>query len=246
MSHIPFTCSEEYKKRVVQLGENPDNVFNVGALGVENIQNLPLLDKHQVYEYLDIEASCRFFLITFHPATLHGSKNKRDFYQLLSALGNECFKSFGLIFTKANADSYGKQINDMAAQFVKENSERARIFASMGQVNYLSVVKYSAAVVGNSSSGIIEAPCFSVPVINIGDRQAGRVKADNIIDCPPASEEIVESLKKGLSKEFMASIAGTSCPFEKHGTSGKIKRILKEIELGDIIFKSFSDLEFSL
>lgn len=240
MSHLHFTSTEEYRTRVIQLGEHPDRVFDVGAIGLENICNLPLLSKEEVAQDIGFELDAPYFLVTFHPVTLEQATAEKQFRNLLSALDNQ--DDAKIIFTKANADTDGRIINQMINNYVSDNPEKAIAFTSMGQLRYLSAMKYAGAVVGNSSSGIIEAPSFKVPTVNIGDRQKGRVRAKSVICCEPEKKQISSALQNALSKDFVDSIQEMKNPYEKPGTARSILNVLKEADLQNIIKKKFYDL----
>lgn len=240
MSHLHFTSTEKYRQRVIQLGEAPGRVFNVGALGVENIRSLNLLSRVELEQQLGFPLGENLLLITFHPATLETQTAGTQFAELLAALAE--FPQCTPIFTKANADTDGRIINRMIDDYVAANPGRARAFTSMGQVRYLSAMKLARAVVGNSSSGIIEAPSLGVPTVNIGDRQQGRERAAGILDCTPAHNAIVATLRQALSPEFQKSTAQFANPYEKKATSAQIIKIVKETRLDNIIKKKFHDL----
>jgi len=243
MSLLHFTCAREYEKRVIQLGEHPDRVFNVGSLGVENIRKARLPARKKLFDLAGFDSKDTFLLITFHPVTLEGERNDFFFQSLLGALSDERFKTFKLIFTKSNSDSYGRVINAQIDQYVKDNPQRSVAFKAMGQLNYLSAMKYTSAMVGNSSSGIIEAPCFRIPVINIGTRQKGRIRAKNIIDCIPDEDKIVKALEKGLSSSFKRTLQDMENPFQKESTARTIKDIIKNYNFQDQAMKEFFDIK---
>ena len=239
MSHLHFTSTEEYRQRVIQLGENPAQVFNVGALGVEAIRTLPLLKKDVLEQNLEFSLAEQFALVTFHPATLEQQTGEKQFADLLLAL--EAFPKLRLIFTKANADNGGRAINTMIDQYVAQNHQRAITFTSMGQTRYFSAMRYAAMVLGNSSSGILEAPTFGVPTINIGDRQKGRLRATSVIDSPPDSKSIQEAISKALSPQFSEAAKQTTNPYEQTRTARQITAALKEFDLAQIVKKEFYD-----
>ncbi len=242
MSHLHFTCAEPYRKRVIQLGEHPDRVFNVGALGVENIKHLPLLSKDAFYSKYGIPKNRPYMLVTFHPVTLENQRAESQFNEVLSALSDERFKAYAIIITKANADACGRIINKRIDKFTHENPDRVMAFTSMGQINYLSAMKYASAVVGNSSSGILEAPSFGIPVINIGKRQNGRISPENVIHCKTQKALIVESLARAISPKFKDSLALIKSPFDKEDTAMTIKNLIKEYDLSGIVLKEFYDI----
>ncbi|MCD4722127.1 MAG: UDP-N-acetylglucosamine 2-epimerase [Desulfobacula sp.] len=243
MSHLHFTCSEEYKKRVIQLGEHPDRVFNVGGLGTENIRKIQLMAEDEVKKKIGLLTRDAYFLVTFHPVTLETYKTKAQFEQLLSALMDSRFKDFKIIITKANADTNGRMINQMIDVFVKENKKQVISFSTMGQLKYLSAMKYAAAVIGNSSSGILEAPAFKIPVVNVGKRQQGRINAENVINCVCRKNDIIFSIEKAISKAFNESIKSMTNPFEQPETATTIKNIIKNFDLSGITLKEFYDYE---
>ena len=240
MSHLHFTSTEEYRKRVIQLGENPENVYNVGALGVNNIKNMELLSKGELEKDLDFTFGDRNFLITFHPVTLEDDTAGEQFDTLLKALDK--FKDIKLLFTKANADVGGKEINRQIDDYVRSNSSKSAVFASMGQLRYLSTLQFVDAVVGNSSSGIIEAPSFKIGTINVGDRQKGRVRAESIIDCAPSSDAISEAITTVYSDKFQNVLDNITNPYGKEDSGIKIKEILKKYNIPKDIKKKFYDI----
>jgi GDP/UDP-N,N'-diacetylbacillosamine 2-epimerase (hydrolysing) len=204
MAHIHFTSTEEFKKRVIQLGEQPKNVYNVGALGIENINKLKLLDKNEFEDSINFELNRVNFLVTFHPVTLDSFSAKEQFNELLQALDK--YENTSIIFTKPNADTDGRIIIQMIDEYVSKNSSKAVAFTSLGQLRYLSAIQYMDVVIGNSSSGLIEVPSFKIPTINIGDRQQGRVKAISVIDCDANELDIKKGIQKALSQDFKEQI----------------------------------------
>ena len=240
MSHIHFTCAGVYKNRVIQLGEQPDRVYNVGSLGVENIRSLELVSLDVLSESLKFDFTGKYFLVTFHPATIEPLAARIQFQNLLDALS--LFPEIKVVFTKANADSGGRIINKMIDEFADRHEDHVAVYASMGQLLYLSAMKYSSAVVGNSSSGIIEAPTFKIPTVNIGDRQKGRLRSASIIDCTPETEEISNALNMALSSGFVKSLKSMKNFFEKPCTAEMIKKIISETEFTSFIKKEFYDI----
>ncbi len=240
MSHLHFTSTEEYRKRVIQLGEAPERVFNVGAIGVENIKSLPLLDRHTLENEINFDLGKGALLVTFHPATLEHNTTVHQFHELLMALQE--FPELNIIFTKANADMDGRAINLMIDDFVEQHPSNTCSFTSMGQLKYLSAMRQVKAVVGNSSSGIIEAPSLKVPTVNIGDRQKGRIKATSVIDCEPTKAAVCKALELVLSPSFQETMVTVCNPYEKKGTTAAILKKLKEYDLNNILKKEFYDL----
>ncbi len=242
MSYYHFTSTEEYRNRVIQLGENPSRVFNVGAIGIENIMMLDLLAKSDLEESIDFDVRGKFALITFHPVTLENSTSKEQFRSLLDALDQ--FNNLKVIFTKSNSDTDGRIINQMIDDYVRENKDRTIAFTSMGQLKYLSAMSYTDIVIGNSSSGIIEAPSFHVPTVNIGDRQKGRIQADSTVNCKPVTEEIKAAIMKALDPEFKEAIKNVSNPYGNGDVSSKIMERIKPLLDQEVnIKKSFYDLK---
>ena len=204
MSHLHFTATNEYKNRVIQLGEHPSRVFNVGGLGIENIKKLKLLTKEEFEKSIDFKLNKKNILVTFHPVTLEKSTAQEQFQELLNAIDE--LEDTNIIFTKANSDTDGRVINQMIDEYVAKNSHKSIGFTSLGQLRYLSALQYVDAMVGNSSSGLAEAPSFKIATINIGDRQKGRIKASSVIDCEPNKDSILKSFEKLYSKEFQNSL----------------------------------------
>ena len=240
MSQIHFTSTDTYRKRVIQLGEQPDYVFNVGALGIENINRLNLLTKEAFESSIDFKLGETNFLVTFHPVTLDNRTAESQFKELLNALNS--ISNAKIIFTKPNADTDGRIIINMIDEFVAKFPEKSKSFTSMGQLRYLSAIKYMDAVIGNSSSGLIEVPSFNVPTINIGDRQQGRVKAASVLDCEADAVEIERCIKIAMTNEFKEKISGSINPYGTKNASAEIIRIIKNISLDGILKKSFYNI----
>lgn len=240
MSHLHFCATSEYRKRVIQLGEVPQRVFCTGSPGIDNIKALKLLSRNKLQKQLGIRFKKYTFLITFHPVTLENNTSKEQFGNLLKSMDK--LNETTLLFTKANADTYGRVINRMIDGYVARKSDKAKAFTSMGQLLYLSAMKYSDAVVGNSSSGIIEAPSFKIGTINIGNRQAGRIRAESVIDCQPQEESIDKAFKKLYSPEFKKVLRGVINPYGSGDVARKIVKVLKGTDLNGIIIKKFHDI----
>jgi len=241
MSHIHFTANGEYKNRVIQLGEQPDRVFNVGGLGIENIIRLDLLSRDAFEESINFKLNKKNILVTFHPVTLEKNTAKSQFKELLDAI-NE-LEETNIIFTKSNSDAGGRAINKMIDDYVDKNSHKSVSFSSLGQLRYLSAMCHVDAVVGNSSSGIIETPSFKIGTINIGDRQKGRIKASSVLDCLPNKTSILDSLKYLYSNDFQKSLKNVCNPYGDGKASKKIIKTLESINFNNILKKSFYNLE---
>lgn len=240
MSHLHFTAAEEYKYRVIQLGEQPNRVFNVGGMGIENIKRLKLLSKEELEESIDFKLNNKNLLITFHPVTLENATAKKQFQELLDAI--DTLENTNIIFTKANSDTDGRVINQMIDEYVGKNSHKSVGFTSLGQLRYLSALQFVDAIVGNSSSGLTEAPSFKIGTVNIGDRQKGRLKATSVIDCDPEKKSIGNALNRLYSSEFQESLKNVKNPYGTGMASLKIIDIIKKTDISNIIKKSFYDL----
>ncbi len=239
MSHLHFVAAEEYRKRVIQLGEQPDRVFTVGALGIDNIKKLTLLDRSSLEASLGFDLASRNLLITFHPVTLEKGTSAQQMSELLAAL--EKLEDTQLIFTMPNADSDSRVLFDMIEEYVASHTN-AHAFTSLGQLRYLSCLRHVDGVVGNSSSGLIEAPSFGKGTINIGDRQRGRLRAGSVIDCEPDRRSIAAALQQLYSPELQETLKTVSNPYGDGGASEKIIRRVHDYPLESILKKSFYDL----
>jgi GDP/UDP-N,N'-diacetylbacillosamine 2-epimerase (hydrolysing) len=244
MSHLHFTANEKYSKRVIQLGEKPSKVFNVGGVGIENIKRLKLLSKVELEKLINFKLNIKNILVTFHPVTLENKTSKKHFQELLDTIDE--LENTNIIFTKANSDADGKIINQMIDQYVKKNSDKSMSATSLGQLNYLSVLKYIDFVIGNSSSGLHEAPSFKIGTINIGDRQKGRIKSKSVVDCLPNKKSIKKAIKIIYSNKFQNLLKNVKNPYGNGSASKKIVKVLKTIKLDNILKKTFFDIKFSL
>lgn len=243
MSYLHFTSTEQYRNRVIQLGENPERVFYVGALGVENIKKINLTTKEELERSIHFEIDENTVIVTYHPVTLENNTVEEQFLNLLEVLDRN--PKIRMIFTKANADTNGRIVNELIDKYAAQNSERACAFVSLGQKRYLSALKYCRIVIGNSSSGIIEAPSFGKPIINIGDRQKGRICADSVINCGYTQQEIQQAMETALTKEFENKASNCRNPYEKENTAANIISVIKDYLLNDKIKlkKGFYDIK---
>ena len=239
MSHLHFVSTEEYKNRVIQLGEHPNRVFNLGAIGIDNINKLKLFSKNEFVKSIDFSLNKKNILVTFHPVTLEKSTSKEQFQELLNSIDE--LEDTNIIFTKSNSDTDGRVINQMIDEYVSRNNNTVS-FDSMGQVRYLSALKFVDAVVGNSSSGLTEAPIFGIGTINIGDRQKGRINLVSVINCNPTKESISNAFNELYSERFQKALSVVKSPYGNGGTSEKIKNIVKNFDLNNILKKSFYDV----
>ena len=244
MSHIHFATTQEYRHRIIQLGENPDTVFHVGSLGVENIREEKLMNKAEFEESIGFSVDDNTIIVTYHPVTLENIPSKVQFEKLLTVIENNV--NLRVIFTKANSDTDGRIINQMIDEFAKKYSDRCVAFTSLGRVRYLSALQFCTAVVGNSSSGIIEAPSFHIPTVNIGNRQQGRLCADTVISCGYEVEDIENAIDIAFSKEFRNKLPDMTNPYEKENTSEQIVQKIRELLLKEQgVKKHFYDVKFT-
>ncbi len=241
MSSLHFTSTEKYRERVIQLGEEPNRVFNVGAIGVENLKIDHLMTKNDLEKSINWNLDKPYALVTFHPVTLENESSSEQINQLLKAI--DINGDLTYVFTKGNSDAHGRVINKMIDEFVLSHPNSIA-FTSLGARRYLSAVKYCAMVIGNSSSGIIEVPSFGVPTINIGDRQKGRIQAKSVINCEPKSEEINLAIEKAKSSVFAKGLSNMINPYEKSNTASAIvSGIINAIENETLkVKKQFYDL----
>ena len=242
MSYWHFAATEIYRKRIIQLGEDPDRVYNVGAIGLDSINNLQLLSKTEFENAIDFELGKRNLLITYHPVTLEKNSSREQFQAVLDAIESiESTSKF--IFTHANSDKNGRVINQMIEEFVNKNKDRAVAFRSLGQLRYLSALKHVDAVIGNSSSGIVEVPYFNIPTVNIGDRQKGRVRAESIIDAEPVFKSICAGLHKALDPSFQSEIKNQK---QVYGTGKAVQKIMEVVLNRPLhnLKKPFYDIKF--
>lgn len=241
MAHLHFTAAEPYRRRVIQLGEVPERVFNVGAIGLDNLMQLNLLSRSALESALDFRLHPGpVILCTYHPVTLSEDSAGNALQNLFESLDR--LPSTKVVFTKGNADAGGRVINQMIDDYAARNAGRVAAFVSLGQIRYLSLLREADVVLGNSSSGIIEAPAAHTPTVNIGDRQRGRLKAPSIIDCDESVDAISAAIERALSPEFQKIAAEGKTFFGDGGASKRTKQVLKEIPLEGILLKRFYDL----
>lgn len=240
MSHLHFTATKEYKARVMQLGEQPGRVFNVGALGIENINKLKLLEREAFEKNINFKLGQHSALVTFHPVTLEQATAGNQFGLLLSVL--EKYSNLNIVFTKPNADMDGRVIITMIDEFVSKHAGRSCAFISLGQLRYLSALKHVTMVIGNSSSGLVEVPSFGIPTVNIGDRQRGRIQAESVIQCEIEMNSIRKAIDKALNPEFRLFCKTVKNPYGNGNASEQILPILKKFSLDNILKKQFFDI----
>ncbi|MCC4863540.1 UDP-N-acetylglucosamine 2-epimerase [Vibrio splendidus] len=243
LSQLHFTAMDEYSTRVIQMGEQPERVFTVGEVGLDNLLRMQLMSKDEFENSISCKLKERNLLFTYHPETTQDiAEVERDFREILSAL--DTLEHTLVIFTKANADVGGRLINKMIDEYVAENPEKAIEFTSLGQLRYLSALQYMDAVVGNSSSGIVEAPSFKLATINIGNRQKGRVRANSTIDVSVNKADLTSALAEVYAPEFMASLKHIVNPYGRGNSSEKVVQTLKTVELSSLKTKQFYDVKY--
>lgn len=241
MAHIHFVATEGYRNRVIQLGEQPDRVFQVGALGLDNIVREPLMTREDFEKSIDFKLGRTNLIITYHPVTLANQSSEYLTQQLLAAL--EHFPDARMIITKPNSDRDGRVISQMLDEYAGRYPQRIKCVTSLGRVRYLSALQFVDAVIGNSSSGIIEAPMFSVPTVNIGDRQKGRDRGSSVVDCGNTADEIIKAISEALIITQEQHLKDASCSIYGDGhTAGRVTNLLKTIHLDNIVQKVFYDM----
>ena len=240
MSHIHFTSADLHKKRVIQMGEKPENVFNTGAPGLDNISKLKLLSKKELEKILQTKFKENIFLVSYHPATLDTNDTLEPLKSIFEVL-KKIYDST-IILSKSNADSGGLKINKYLEELTLKNKDII-LRPSYGQLIYLSILKQASLIIGNSSSGIIEAPYLGTPTLNIGNRQLGRLRAPSVIDCSVSTKEIYKKTQESLSKKFQIISKECVSPFGLPGASKKIAKKLIEINLNGILYKKFYDIK---
>lgn len=238
MSSLHFTSCEEYRHRVIQMGEQPSRVFDVGSLGVENIKAVPLMTKDELEASLDFKIDTQTILVTYHPVTLGGDPAK-DIREFLDALGE--FKDLKVIFTMPNSDTGRYAIALAVENYVKNHSNQSKAYTSLGLKRYLSALQFVKAAVGNSSSGIIEVPSFGIPTLNIGDRQKGRLASKSVVNCGTSKKEVIAGLKCCLSEDMQKAAKNYKNPYAKPNTAHLIYQQLKNVELAGLNLKTFFD-----
>lgn len=225
MSYLHFTAAEPYRRRVIQLGEDPARVFNVGGLGVENALHTDFLSPEQLESDLQFPLFQKPYVVTtFHPVTLEPGSAEAQLEELLAAAAERVDLHF--LITKSNADTGGQSINERLDAFAREHAN-CRVVASLGMRRYMSALKYALCVLGNSSSGLLEAPSFGIPTVNIGDRQRGRLQAESVLNCRPEREDILRALERACSPEFRKKAASAASPYGDGNTSERIREIIK-------------------
>lgn len=239
MSHVHFTSAEPFRRKVIQMGEQPNTVHNVGAVGLDNVASLEPISREAIEEFLDLTLDAPILLVTYHPLTLDAD-GAASVNSLLDALATQ--EGTRIVFTGANADALGQEINARVQSFCAARPGQAVQVASLGVLRYLSLMALSDAVIGNSSSGLLEAPFVGVPTVNIGDRQRGRLRGPAIVDCVDTTEAIVAAIAKARSSELRTIAALCETPYGAPGASAKIAQVLRGLDLDGILFKRFHEI----
>lgn len=238
LSYLHMTSTEEHRQRVIQLGEAPERVFNVGAIGLDHLNRGSVMSVDELSNSLGFSIKKPYMLVTYHPVTLADEDPESSFKELLDSLDE--FSEYQVIMTYPNADDGGRSIIPLLEGYANKNSERVKAIPSLGHKRYLSAVKHSAAVIGNSSSGIIEVPSFDVATINIGMRQKGRLSAKSVVHCKPYKKDITDAIRTGITKSYKINNEEILNPYGQGDTSGKIITLIKKMKAKP--FKSFYDL----
>ncbi|MHB8919707.1 MAG: UDP-N-acetylglucosamine 2-epimerase [Halothiobacillus sp.] len=242
LAALHFTAAEPYRRRVIQMGEQPERVFNVGAPGLDHIRRTTLLSQDALEQALDFCLGRQNFLVTFHPATLDTEDAASQCRQLLAAL--DAFPEARIVITLPNNDPGGRAMIPLLEAYAARHAGRCRLYASLGQLRYLSLMRQVQVVIGNSSSGIIEAPSFGAATVNIGDRQRGRLRATSVIDCAPDQTSIEAAIRRALQPSFQANLAVVDNPYGAGDATGRMVAVLRKINPADLRHKPFFDLPF--
>ena len=241
MSHLHFAATEQYQNRIIQLGEQTERVFNFGAPGIDSIVKLKLIELDNLSSAIDFELNKPYIMVTYHPVTLESDGASSSLINLLKVLDH--YPDHQLVITYPNADTNGRKLIKILDDYKSLNQRRVLLVQSLGQLRYLSLMKYSEVVIGNSSSGLIETPSFKVPTVNIGNRQKGRIGGDTVLNCDESVESIRSALEKALSQEFKLFCQSTVNPYGQGDSSTRIVEQLINYPLDKIINKKFNDLE---
>ena len=241
LSHLHFVATDQYRQRVIQLGENPCSVWNVGACCVERINKLQYLSCGELSEKYNFDFSHPFFLFTYHAETLFNTTSNDIMNSMFQVIAD--FRDFNIIVTGTNADVGGDLIGRITHDFCSGNADRVLYRESLGQLDYLSAMRLSSLVIGNSSSGVIEAPILNIPSINIGDRQKGRFHPPSVINTPLNMTSIASAINFGLSSPFRNELSLVSHPFGNGTTSQKVVDVLSSCDLNKLLYKEFYDLK---
>lgn len=242
LSHLHFASTEEYCQRIIQMGEQPSRVFWSGSLGADNITNEETMDLEELQRSIDFKLGEKFLLITFHPVTMENHTAKEQCRALLKAL-EIVNNQYQLLFTLPNSDTDGRIIIELIKEFVDADHSHRFAITSLGKKRYYAAMKYCSAVIGNSSSGISEAPSYHIPTLNIGDRQKGRTRSASVIDCEANYDAIKKGLKEVLSEEVKKLSLSSENPYYRDNTANLIFNQIKSYPIEGLEFKHFYDIK---
>lgn len=242
MAHWHFAAAEPYRKRIIQLGEAPDRVYNFGSISLDNVRKLPRLDRSALGRELSMDLDGPIFLVTYHPVTLDERGPAGAMTALFEALDE--FPAARVVFTAPNADTDGRVIAKLIREYVAQSPGKRTLVSSLGSTNYLSLAAIADAVIGNSSSGLIEVPALCRPTVNLGDRQRGRLRGESVIDCPEERAAIASAIRKACSEEFTSRLPQMTSPYGFGDASRKIAEVVATADLRGILFKKFYDVAF--
>lgn len=241
LSHLHFTATEPYRQRIIQMGEEPAHVFVSGSLGLDNILSIEYWSREKLEQDLNFSFGSHSALVTFHPATLDTELPEYQIAELFAALDG--FTELRVLFTQPNVDEGGHALGQAIEEYVMARPGRTMLIPSLGRIRYLSALRVVDMVIGNSSSGIIEAPSFGIATVNIGDRQQGRIRSASVIDCPPRREPIINALNKALDPVFRATLAEVANPYGDGHAASRIHSVLRDFPLENLIRKHFYDMD---
>lgn len=240
MAHLHFVAAPEYRRRVIQMGEDPTHVYEVGTVGIDNIVKTTLMSLDELEKSLQFSLGEKYFLVTYHPVTVVNARRLDALQNLFEAL--DTFPDFQVLITKSNSDAGGREINRRIDEYASTQKKRVSCHTSLGQIRYLSAMKHSSAVIGNSSSGVLEAPVLRTPTVNIGARQKGRLRYPSVIDCAEDKTSIEEGIRKAISKDFQRGLVDMIIPHANGQIAVKIKGILRDMPLDGLFQKHFFDI----
>ena len=240
MSHIHFASNPEHCRRIRQMGENPAHIHEVGIVGIDNIVRMELFSLEELEKELEFHLGDKFFLVTYHPVTVLGYRKQEAIQNLLDAL--DAFPEHRVLITKANGDAGGREINDRIDAYAASRKERVCARMSLGQKRYLSAMRHAAAVIGNSSSGLLEAPVLKKATVNIGERQKGRHRESSVIDCAEDREDVIAAIQKALSEDFQRELRTVEIPHADGKIAFRMKDILRDVSLDHLFRKRFVDM----
>lgn len=243
LSALHLTSTEEYRQRVIAMGEQPDRVINTGAIGVYNIMQLPLMSKEELEKSIGCKINKRTLLVTMHPTTIDPTPSSTVMGELFKALDAH---DGNVIITYPNNDARGAEIISLIDDYQKRNKDKVTVIPSLGRLRYLSALQFAGAVAGNSSSGIVEVPSMHIPTVNIGIRQKGRLASKSVINCGNSAQEIISAIRFALSEEGQDTARNAENPYYKPNTLHTIVNSILSVSINDIKTKKFYDIPHTL